>query len=126
LAVSFAATVLADLCRQGGSQVHLATFNARADRVSGPASAGMLHNLMKTLALAEAQSEDHLPALMEQTLGRIAPGAEVILVSTRPVDLHDQVRFAAAWSDPVCHAALRRILCIDVSSPKLAEYYSVE
>jgi uncharacterized protein (DUF58 family) len=126
LAVSFAATVLADLCRQGGSQVHLATFNARADRVSGPASAGLLRNLMQTLALVEAQTEDHLPALAAETLGTIAPGAEVILVSTRPVDFYDRQRFASAWSDPVCRAALRRVLCIDVSSPKLGEYYKVE
>jgi uncharacterized protein (DUF58 family) len=126
LAVSFAATVLADLCRQGGSQVHLATFNTRAECVSGPASAALLQNMMMTLALVEAQTEDHLPALLEQTLGQISQGAEVIVVSTRAVELDDPRRFAAVWSDPVFQAALHRIRSIDASSAELAEYFTVE
>ncbi|MBN2579535.1 MAG: DUF58 domain-containing protein [Pirellulales bacterium] len=126
LAVSFAATVLADLCRQGGSQVHLATCNDRPECVGGPASAALLQSMMKTLALAEAQAEDRLPALMEHALGKIARGAEVVLVSTRPVELSDPQRFAAVWSNPVLHAALPRVRVVDASSPELAVYYTVE
>ena len=56
LAVSFAATVLADLCRKGGSNVYLALSNDGPECVGGPASPALLQGLMEQLAVVEAHA----------------------------------------------------------------------
>jgi uncharacterized protein (DUF58 family) len=126
LAISFTATVLTDLCRQGGSKAHLGVYGQQPQTLGGPVSAAMLQDVMKTLAVIEAGSDDRLPAIIEHVLGDIAPGTEIILISTRPADLSDSKRFAAVWSDPAFHAAARHIRCIDVSSDTLQELFVAE
>ena len=126
LAVSFAATVLADVCRKSGSNVYLGLSNARAECVGGPASPATLQGLMERLATVEARSDDALPALLAHALPRITADTEIVLVSTRPVDLTDPAQSAALRSDPVLHDRVRRILCVDTSSEKLATYFLAE
>ena len=126
LAVSFAATVLADACRKGGSSVYLAMSNPTPDCVEGPASASLLQGLMEQLATVEAATGDTLPILLASALPRIAAGAEIVLVSTRPVNLADADRFAAVWSDAVLRDRAQRIRCINTSSEQLAEFFQAE
>ncbi len=126
LAISFAATVLADLCRQGGGKVNLGVYDGQPLYLGGPASAAMLQDMMKTLAVLEAQSEDRLPQLIERVLGDIASGTEIVLISTSPVDLSDGKRFAAVWSNQAHHAAARSVRCIDASSNELEEFFIAE
>ncbi len=124
LAVSFAATVLGDLCRKGGSTLHLGADGSRL--LSGPASLALLQEMMERLAVVEAESTDRLADLLANALGQIDPGTEIVLVSTRPVDLSDRARFAALWADPARRSLLRRIRCVDVSSKDLARYFRAE
>jgi uncharacterized protein (DUF58 family) len=126
LAVSFAATVLADLCRQGGGKAHLGVYDAKAHCAGGPASAALLRELMKTLAVIEPQADDRLPELVEHVLSNTALGTEIVLISTRPVDLSDEKRFAAVWSNPALHAAAGHVRCVDASSDELKEFFIVE
>jgi uncharacterized protein (DUF58 family) len=127
LAVSFAATVLADVCRKSGSKVYLGlAANGEPQCVDGPASPATMQGLMEQLATAEARPDNALPALLSCVLPRIAADTEVVLVSTQPVDLADSERFAAVWSDPLLRDRTRRILCIDTSSERLAEYFHAE
>ncbi len=53
LAVSFAATVLTDVCRKGGSNVHLAVSNSGPECFGGAASPALLQGLMEQLAIVE-------------------------------------------------------------------------
>ena len=126
LAISFAATVLTDLCRQGGGKVHLGVFDGNPLCLGGPASAALLQDMMKTLAVLAAESEDRLPRLIEHVLSDIASGTEIVLISTRPADLSDGKRFAAVWSNPALHAAARHVRCIDASSDELEEFFIAE
>jgi len=126
LAVSFAATALADLCRKGGSNIYLGIRNSGLECIGGPASPATQQRLMEQLALAEAQTADALPALLGKVLRQVAAGTEIILVTTRPVDLADTEQFAELWSDPVLRDRARRLLCIDASSEQLADYFSAE
>ena len=181
LAVSFAGTVLADLCRSGGCNIYLgsaahrnraagpapadsepacrrekrrrrkrgqapfagtarwraptrsvgrrtkwrlpASSRPSAEFMGGPASSATLQGLMEQLAVAEAQTDDTLPATLAQALPRIATGTEIVLVGTRPIDLTDTSRFAALWSDPMLHERMRYIRQVDASSPELSEYF---
>jgi uncharacterized protein (DUF58 family) len=126
LAVSFAATVLADACRKGGSSASLAIGNPDPEYLEAPASAALLQGLMEQLATIEAASGDGLPALLAGTLPRIAAGTEIVLISTRPTNLADTGRFAAIWSSPVLRERAQRIRCVDTSSEKLAELFQAE
>ena len=126
LAVSFAATVLADLCRQGGGKVNLCVFDGEPLCLGGPASAALLQDMMKTLAVLEARSDDRLAELIQRVLSDVAPGTEIVLISTRPADLTDSKRFAAVWSNPAFHAAARRDASIDASSQELEEFFIAE
>lgn len=126
LAVSFAATVVSDLCRQGGSDVLLGVTGPAPECLEGPASLALLHDAMETLAVAEGAAEDRLPALLDRALGRIDPAADVVLVTTRPVDLGDPRRYGALWRDPARSLIARRIRVVNVASGKLAEYYALE
>jgi len=126
LAVSFAATVVAELCRAGDSNLLLGTTGEEPQCTGGPASAPLLKEMMRRLALAEAHHRDGLDELLETALGRVERGTEVVLVSTRPVDLSDTARFARLWSDPARRNTIRRIRCVDTSSPELSEFFHPE
>jgi len=126
LAVSFAATVLSDLCRKGGSTLHLGTNDPQPQCISGPASLALLQDMMQRLAVAEAHSRDHLVELLERLLNEIEPGTEIVLVSTQPTELADTTRFASLWADPSRRTLLRRIRCVDASSAELADYFQAE
>jgi uncharacterized protein (DUF58 family) len=126
LAVSFAATIVADVCRKGGGNVLLGTTATPNDSASGPASAAMLQDAMEQLAVAEAANEDRLPELLGHALGRIAPGSDVVLITTRSVDLSDAKRFGSLWRDPVQAAILRQVQPIATSESELARYFQME
>lgn len=126
LAVSFAATVVADLCRKGGSKVYLSMTDPQPQCLAGPASAALLQQAMERLALVEPHHNDHLPGLIEEALRRIEPGTEIVVVSTRPVDLTDRDRFAVLWGDPGRRALLRHIRAVDASSKEFEEYFQAE
>lgn len=124
LAVSFAATVLSDLCRKGGSTLHLGAGDPQL--LSGPASLALLQDMMERLAVVEAHATDRLAELLDRALGEIEPGTEIVLVSTRPIDLSDRARFVALWADPARRSLLRRIRCVDVSSAELSKFFRAE
>ena len=126
LAVSFAATLVADVCRRGGSNLSLGIGGPAPELTSGPVSAGLLEGTMERLAVATAASEDHLPKLLETALGGIEGGAEVVLVSTRPVDLTDRSRFGPLWDDPIRSGMAGRIRVVDTSKSELTELFQIE
>jgi uncharacterized protein (DUF58 family) len=125
LAISFAATVAEEVCRRGGSQLGMGTAGSTIQWKQGSGSRTLLTEVMEQLALAEADSQDQLPELLRQALPEISQGTMIVLVSTRPVDLHDTERFARVWDDPGLRNALRKILCIDASNQSISEYFEV-
>ena len=87
MAVSFAATLAAELCRKGNSDVFLVAADPEPRVTGGPGSAALLQDLMERLAVVEAQSRDCVPELLQTAIGQVEPGTEIVLVSTRPIDL---------------------------------------
>lgn len=122
-AVSFAATVAAELCARGGSHLQLACAGEQTYLVAREASSALLDEILEALALAEATSADRLPEVLSRALAAARAGRSVIVVSTRAVDLTDTERFVDVWDDPRRRAALGRILTIDASSSQLHEYF---
>jgi uncharacterized protein (DUF58 family) len=126
LAVSFAATVVADTCRRGGGNLLVATSVTPAEVLRGPASPAMMQAAMETLAVAEATSDDRLEATFLGVLSALEPGVEVVLVTTRPIDLSRADRFPGLASHPAWRAIAPRIRVVNTADPGLDEYYRPE
>jgi uncharacterized protein (DUF58 family) len=122
LAVSFAATVIADTCRRGGNVLLAATAD-EVDGLRGPGSIALMHEAMTQLAVAEAASEDRLPNVLRRVLSEIDLGTDIVVVSTRPVDLTDSRRLGAIWNNPTYRAAIPRIRTIDAGSRELFDHF---
>ncbi len=123
LAVSFAASIVADLCRRGSRTLWVAVAAAEPKSDSGPASLALSREVMESLAVAEATANDSLPQVLSQTLEAIRPGTAVLVISTRRVDNLDSRRFATLWSNPRHRAWISRMQSIDVNQPDLADYF---
>jgi hypothetical protein len=128
--VSFVATVLADRCAGGGGMITLglaAQHAATLDILRGPASQALFRDAMRELAVVEARpagaAGDPLPDLLDQVLQHARGGAEVVLVSTRPIDLTDTQRFASIWSDKHKQAWIGRILAITAEEDGLRQWF---
>lgn len=126
LAVSFAGTILADLCRRGGKWLSISTSGPEPWLESGPTSTALLHQTMRHLAETEAGSRDHLPEALAKLLDQIHPGTRVVVIGTRSIDLNDTERFAGLWNNQRRRAWLNRIETFDASSKELAEYFTAE
>jgi uncharacterized protein (DUF58 family) len=126
LAVSFAATVVADLCRKGGANVLIGTTGREPECLGGPASVALLQSAMERLAVAEASSEDRLPALLEHALGQMEPGDRVMVISTRRNDWGDRRRFPMLWIDSARRAIARQMRPVCTADDELAEYFQPE
>lgn len=126
LAVSFAATLIEDLCRNTSGNVWLGIGGQQILWTSGPASPIVRENALERLAIAEASSDDRLPELLRQAVEQIDPGVEIVLVSPRPVDVCDASRFPAIQRSPAWRAAASRMRQINTASEELADYFVAE
>jgi uncharacterized protein (DUF58 family) len=126
LAVSFAATLAAELCRKGSSDVYLVAADPEPRVTGGPGSAALLQDLMERLALAEAQPVDRIVELLQVTASQIDSGTEIILVSTRPVDLARPEYAGKLPSEVARRLSGRGLRMIDTSSAELARFFQVE
>ncbi len=131
LAVSFVATVVADLCRRGESVLSVGMAAAsEVHWMRGPTSAVFLQDVMEDLALVEPHEEGAsgplMQSLLQTAMREIEPGTEMVLVSTRPIDVRD-AEVLRVWAvDTSAARQIRQIRCIDTSSDALAEFFRPE
>jgi uncharacterized protein (DUF58 family) len=123
LAVSFAASIVSDLCRRGGRMLWMAVASREPRFDSGPASLALTREAMESLAVADATSADPLPDALSQILDQARPGTNAIVITTRPANFSDTTRFGRLWRSPRQRAWLGRLQSIDVSRPELVEYF---
>jgi uncharacterized protein (DUF58 family) len=125
-AVSFAATVVADLCRQGGSRLDVGVGGIDLAISRGAASMARLSELMEQLAVADACPDDHLSELVR--LGRETPraGTVTLLVSTRPVQLAEGALQTGDDRPRAGGTPAAGMLVIDTSSETLNQYFHLE
>ncbi len=143
LAVSLAATILADRCRHSGSRLLLAVSGAEPRQVGGSASASLLNDVLEVLALAEASTGDGLKEdglkdiglgnnglgnnglgnLVKTGLEKAPSDADLVLISMRGGLLRDKASLAFVAADPRHHASLERMLVIDASGDEVFDYF---
>ena len=126
LAVSFAATVAADLCGKEGARLWLEVAGAEPASISGPGSTRLREQALENLAVAEASSEDRLPALLERVGPRIKPHTEVLLVSTRVRSLGEIAGGHAMLTNPRCPVRPSHVRVIHPAEPDFSVYFQVK
>jgi uncharacterized protein (DUF58 family) len=122
MAIRFAATILSQRCREGGGEVMLAIAGRDPVRTSGPASPGMLQEILEHLATAQPPSEDQLEGVLEGVFEEIPPGQGILMISTRPRDQQAD-REWSSQQGPVVEAALEQLTHVDVGSEQFADYF---
>lgn len=125
LAVSFAATVVADACRRGGSNLFVSTTAPGGESLHGPASVLLVNDVMEHLAVAEASDRDRLPELLQRLMAAVEPGTETVLVTTRAIDAGD-ARLTALTAESHRRAGSPPIRVVNTSDPRLSDYFQTE
>lgn len=126
LAVSLAATLIADVCRRGTAELVVGLAGASPDVTSGAGSTARMHDLLERLAVAEAGSDDSLPTVLGEALAAAGVSSKAVLVSTRECSWGDAARFGSLADDARFHALAAKCACIDVARADLPDYFTVE
>ena len=97
-AVSFAATLIHDLCRRDGCRVWLTIAGDGADPLSGTASSGFARQAMTRLAQAEARNHAVFGDTAKSAVARMPRGSLRVFVTSRPgtVEVSDSVGASSA------------------------------
>lgn len=120
LAVSFAATLLTELCRKPGAQLHLDVAAEDSFVNAGAGSPVFLREQMDALAMVMPHQEPAFPERLGHALALIPAATPTILVTTRPVDWEALSRAAAERETQIDG---RTILEIDIHGGVLGQYY---
>ncbi len=123
LAVSFAATLAAELCRTGSSDVFLVAADPEPRLTGGRGSAALLQDIMERLTLIDARNRERVPELLQLAAAGVEAGTEVVLISTRPLDLS-----IAEYAGRLPGEVARRLggnglRVVDTSNENLARYF---
>src|SRR5690606_10064349 len=124
--ISFAATVATAVCRSGSSKICLSLGGKEIKLATGPASTGLLEEIMEQLALAEPQPNEQMLTLLSRGLEKAAMGTPVVVVSTRPLDFTGWLKSEAVPSSLSDELSRRRVDVIDVSSDQMDAFFTVE
>lgn len=123
LAVSLAATIVADACRAGGRRISIAAAGRAPWLVTGPASNALMEDVMSRLATSEPDTGDGLPEAVGRLLENIRRGTQVLVVSPRPVDLKNDPRFQPIRKDGRLDKWLSKLKTVDTSASTLNELF---
>ncbi len=123
LAVSLAATLVYEMGRRGTGQLVLGISAEHRNLVRGAASMALAAAVLESLAVVEPTGEDHLPGLLAEALDNVYGTSELVLVSTRPVDLTDTERFQKVWNDPWKRPWLSSVHCVDLSGQRWRQWF---
>lgn len=123
LAVSFAATVIAEACRHGSGTLTAGIGGREPVWRRGHTSPRLLDELLEQLAIAEASPANRLPDLLTVAVGDISHRDQVVLISTHDVNLSEAARAAGLPDDRRRSGWLGRTLILNSASDQLFEYF---
>jgi hypothetical protein len=124
--VSFAATVITDVCRRGNSYLYLGSTGREVTCRGGAASSGLMQELLEQLAVAAADTADHLPQALGTALDTIRPGTTILVLSPRRIDVGQLEAQAGLWDNPQRRSAAGRIECVHTGGDELADYFRLD
>ena len=122
LAISFAATVVSDACRRGGSNLLMAIGSGNIELAGGAASPPVMEEVMAQLALAEATPSASLMKLVDAVMPKTNSDAEIVVITSRDLTNEDPAIVAALESRSE-QAQTRHVLTVSTATDKLDEFF---
>jgi uncharacterized protein (DUF58 family) len=125
IATSLVATIATELCRAGGRRLSIAATGERPWFIEGPASVALLDEIMGQLAISEPGAVDHLSPTLSELVDRVRRSTQVIIVSTRSLDVASDPRFDLLHNDSRHEKWLSRLKTVDTSNNSFSELFHV-
>jgi uncharacterized protein (DUF58 family) len=119
-AISFAATLSLESCRQQGRRIVLGWTGAAPGMRQGPASVKLLHELLEKLAVMRPVSEGGLAELFDVMPPVVLREAILVIVSTRPLNLIEEAERSSRFSGTSARGLLGRALVLNSTQGDLA------
>jgi uncharacterized protein (DUF58 family) len=121
IAISFAATLIADACREPGRQLTLALGGGESLFSAGAAGPAFFREQMDALALATPHHETSFPRALSHALAMTSASVGTLIISTRDVDW-EALRSTAAARDAQLDGRTLRI--VNVADAELSRYFT--
>ncbi|MDR1491650.1 MAG: DUF58 domain-containing protein [Planctomycetaceae bacterium] len=125
LAISFAATLTGDVIRRGGYNVTFGTFQDKYEIYRGASNAIFLERILERLAVVKRTQTDCLAELMTETLSNTDPNADLILITSLPIDLNGHGRLANLKNDPRLRTVMQRLRVVVTSDAEFDKIFVV-
>lgn len=123
-AVSFAATLVEEISRRGGSRLLVALAAEEGGRWSGTASALFARQTLERLALARSCTENRLADTLRGVVEQVQPSVQVIVLSPRGPQVDAVARTAVFAGRTRQQRELGRVVWLDVRAPEVAELFA--
>ena len=120
-AIRFAATVCVESSRQVGRRILLGWTGATPGVRQGPASAKLLHELLEQLAVMRPATEGQISGLFDALPPSCLREAMIVLISTRPINLVEEVERSSRLSGGSSRGIASRVLLLDASQGDLMD-----
>jgi uncharacterized protein (DUF58 family) len=118
LVVSFAATVVADLCQRPGFHLRLVLTGNPPQQITGPANGALMTAALEHLAVARAGEQSDVAAVWQAVCEDLPGEVEVLVVSPRA-----GTRWAEAWHDTAPQSVAGRWQMIGPQESRFSEYF---
>jgi uncharacterized protein (DUF58 family) len=125
-AVSFAATVVEELCRRGGSRLLVALAAAESGTWSATASSLFARQTMERLAMARGCPENGLAETLRGAIENLQPGVQLIVVSTRSDERPDVARHEHFASSARTQRGLMQAVWLDIGEDRVGSLFRLE
>ena len=125
LAVSFAATLAADIIRRGGCKLTFGAFQESTEIYQGPSNTALLDRILDRLAVLRRSQTDCLADMLTEALANTEPNADLILICPAPVDFSDMTRFGKLKNDPRLRTLVQRIRMVATSDEGFDKIFNV-
>lgn len=125
-ALRFVATVCLETCRQPGRRIVMGWAAATPGVRQGPATIRLLHELLETLALMRGSPDGQFSKLFDVIPAPVLRTGLVVLVSTRPTNLTEEIRRSARLAEVSSRGISGRFTVLDVSRGDLDSYFEYE
>lgn len=114
-AIQFVATLCLDTCRRSGRRLLLGWAGASPGLRQGPASVKLLHEMLEQLAVLRGGSEGSISSLIDILPPLTLREAILVIVSTRPVNMIEEMERSSRLSGTPTRGLLGRVVLLDAS-----------